>query len=83
LTPTSDQSTASRRRITVDEYVAQRTHKLGALGSDNNERVSFSSDSFGNTVFDDVGLATGRASALYKPLLQQLPKIYFGGPGLT
>jgi len=41
LTPTSDQSTAARRRVTVDEYIAQRTHKLGALDGHYSERVSY------------------------------------------
>jgi len=41
LTPTSDRSTAVRRRVAVDDFLAQRSYKLGALDSTNTERVSF------------------------------------------
>ena len=42
LTPTSDQSAAAaRRQVTLDEYIAQRTHKLGALDGDCSERVRY------------------------------------------
>lgn len=41
LTPTSDRSTAARRRVTIDKYLSERTHKLGALDGISDERVRY------------------------------------------